>query len=159
MKDWFLRQSARDRIIVVCVALLCLAGVGYAGVWHPLKTAVQDRRQQVVIARETLQFMLDGEARIRAHGGTGGAPVVDDGRPPYLLIDEVLKANGLPAPKSIRNNKKNGALVDYSDVEFDKLINAIAELERLGLGVTSMTIKRLQKLPGKVNANFTMERS
>ncbi|MBX2825943.1 MAG: type II secretion system protein M [Gammaproteobacteria bacterium] len=158
MKDWYLRQTARDRVIVVCVGVLCVLGVLYAGVWHPLKTGLETRRQNIVVARETLQFMLDGEAKIRAHGGVRSQPVVDDGTPPYLLIDKVLKANGLSAPKSIRNNKSNGALVDYGEVEFDKLIKAIAELERRGLTVTDMNIRRKDKLPGKVDARFTMER-
>jgi len=160
MKDWYLRQTSRDRVIVVCVAVLCLAGVFYAGVWHPLKTGLEDRRQNVVAARQTLQFMLDGEAKIKANSGGGSSvPVIDDGTPPYLLIDKILKANGLTAPKSIRNNRSNGALVDYGEVEFDKLIKAIAELERQGLSVTDMNIRRKDKLPGKVDARFTMERS
>ena len=157
MKDWYLRQSPRDRTIVVCVGVLCALGLLYAAVWHPMKTGLDNRRQSVVVAGETLQFMLDGEVKIKA---AGGAPqvVVDDSTPPYLLIDKVLKANGLSAPKSIRNNKSNGALVDYGEVEFDKLIRAVAELERLGLTVTDMNIRRKDELPGKVDARFTMER-
>lgn len=158
MKEWYLRQSGRDRIIVLCVGVLCLLGVAYAGVWHPMKNGLENRKQDLVNAKATLQFMLDGEAKIKAHGGTS-VVAVDTTTPPYLLIDKVLKAKGLEEPKAIRNTKSNGARVDYGDVEFDKLIKAVAELERLGLIVKDMNIKRNAKLPGRVDARFVMERS
>lgn len=157
MKEWYLRQSGRDRIIVLCVGFLCLLGVGYAGVWHPMKSGLENRRQDLVNAKSTLQYMLDGEAKIKANGGGRKVPV-DTTTPPYLLIDKILKAKGLEEPKAIRNTKSNGARVDYGDVEFDKLIKAVAELERLGLTVKDMNIKRNAKLPGLVDARFVMER-
>ena len=159
MKDWYLRQSPRDRLIVVCVGFLCLTGAAYALLWHPLNNNMQNRRQAIVTAGETLGFMQTGAVRLDAAGGQPSVPAEVSNKAPFLLIDEILKKHQAGRPKSIRPNRENtGARVDYDRVAFDQLVKAVAELEHLGLSVNDMNITRKDD-PGIVSARFTIERS
>ena len=156
MKDWYLRQSQRDRMIVLVVGALVLAGLAYALIVHPLRTGLQTRQQNVNNANETLQYMREGQARIRASSG-GGPVQKTSNKPPYLLIDEIIRKAGIELPERVEPAGSNGARVQFSEVEFDKLVLVIAELEQYGLQVSTLNIS--SKSAGRVSARFSMEKS
>lgn len=156
MKDWYLAKSSRDRMVIVAVAFLALLTLLYVLVWHPLNTKVEQRRQNVANAETNLEYMLQGQARIRASGGTAGAPALTSDKAPYLLIDEIIRKAGIKLPERVEPTGKDGARVQFSEVEFDKLVSVIAELERYGLNVATLNVSR--KANGIVSARFNMER-
>jgi len=157
MKDWYLRQSPRDRAIVVAVGVLCVAGLLYALLWYPVASRTDSARRAIDSKSETLAFVREGGARLVANGGAGaGAAQLSSDKAPYLLIDEVIREAGISPPERVEPAGGNGARVQFSEVEFDRLVGVIAELELYGLSVSNMTLTR--RSPGTVSARFTMER-
>ena len=157
MKDWYLRQSPRDRMIVVAVAVLTIISLLYALAWYPLQTRLDDARQAIVSKTETLDFVRRSAATIKSRGGAAVAPQRQSDKAPYLLIDEKIRAAGLTQPERVEPSGNNGARVTFGEVEFDKLIQVLAELETYGLRITTMNLTR--RNAGTVSARISMERS
>ncbi|NND90121.1 MAG: hypothetical protein HKN42_04595 [Granulosicoccus sp.] len=156
MKDWYLRQSPRDRLIVVVVAVLSVAGMLYALAWHPLQTRKSQTEQALIAKQETLEFIRRAGAQLRASAGRGGVSKESD-KPPYLLIDEVIRQAQMDPPERVEPSGANGARVQFAEVEFDKLVGVLAELELYGLEISNLTISR--KNQGTVSARINMERN
>ena len=98
------------------------------------------------------------DSRIRASGGnTGAGQQLTTDKAPYLLIDDIIRKAGIKLPERVEPTGKDGARVQFSEVEFDKLVAVIAEIERYGLSVTTLNVSR--KDNGIVSARFNMERS
>ena len=157
MKDWYLAKSAKDRMILVCPAVLIFAGLFYLLAWHPLTSGIERGKNNVNAAREDLQYMVEGQARIRASGGSSSSTqLLTSDKAPYLLIDDIIRKAGISQPERVEPTGKEGARVQFSRVEFDKLVAVIAELERYGLKVSTLNVSR--KDNGIVSARFNMER-
>lgn len=158
MKDWYLAQSPRDRLIVVAVGVIALVSLLYALLWYPLSSRLSSTRQAIASKTETLEFLREGAARLAVNGGaSGGGQRLDSEKPPYLLIDEVVRKAGVRQPDKTEPAGDNGARVQFSEVEFDKLVTVIAELEQYGLSITTLTLTK--RKPGTVSARFNMEKS
>jgi len=156
MKEWYLRQSPRDRMIVLVVGGLTLLGLLYALVWHPMSSRQSQARQSLVTKTETLEFVRRGAAQLMGASSGGSQRKVSD-KAPYLLIDQVIRQARMDPPERVEPSGANGARVQFSEVEFDKLVQVLAELELYGLQVSTLTISR--KNQGTVSARFNMERS
>ena len=156
MKDWYLAKSARDRMVILLVAVLVLMTMLYVMVWHPLNNRITQRQQNVSNAETNLEYMLQGQARIRASGGGTAQQLLTSDKAPYLLIDEIIRKAGISLPERVEPTGRDGARVQFSEVEFDKLVSVIAELERYGLSVSTLNVSR--KSNGIVSARFNMER-
>jgi type II secretory pathway component PulM len=156
MKEWYLRQSPRDRIIVIVVGALSLIGLLYALVWHPLQTSHQQLQRTLVAKQEDLEFVRRSAVTLRGASGSAVEKKTSD-KAPYLLIDQVIREAQLEPPQRVEPNGANGARVQFNEVEFDRLVRVIAELELYGLEVSTLTISR--KNQGTVSARFNMERS
>lgn len=159
MKDWYLRQNARDRVIVLAVAALSIVGMLYAFVWYPISTGIDDNRTLVQSKTGTVKKMQVLAAQLKSLGGGSGVQLKDDqGKAPYTLIDEVIRNAGLGKPDRVEPRGANGARVNFSEVEFDQLVLVIAELELYGLSVDTLTIKRSNDKSGMVSARINMEK-
>ena len=121
-----------------------------------MSTRIAEREHNIRNAENNLEFMLEGQARIRASGGVSGQQQLTSDKAPYLLVDELIRKAGIKLPERVEPTGKDGARVQFSEVEFDKLVSVIAELERYGLNVSTMNISR--KANGIVSARFNMER-
>ncbi len=158
MKDWYLRQTPRDRLIVIAVGALVVLGLLYALLWYPIANKLDVTQRAIDTKRETLDFVREGGARIQGAGGVGGnAAVNTSDKAPYLLVDEIVRKAGVTAPDRNEPAGSNGARVQFGEVEFDKLIMVLAELESYGMQVTNMTVSRRD--PGLVSARFNIEKS
>ena len=157
MKDWYLRQTPRDRVIVIAVGALVAAGLLYALLWHPLQTRLENTRRAIASKGETLEFLQRGAAQLAAAGGAGAAGARrDTDKAPYLLIDEIIRKAGIPPPERVEPAGANGARVQFSEVAFDRLVMVLAELELYGLEVSNLTLSRKER--GTVSARFNMEK-
>lgn len=160
MKDWYLRQTSRDRMIVLIVAGLSLIGIFFAFVWFPISSGIESNRTLINSKRETLQKMEVAGAQLKTMSNSGGAAARDaGGKESYSLIDERLRIGGLAKPDRVEPVGDNGARVQFSAVEFDKLVVVLADLEQYGLSVDTMSITRSPKAEGIVSAKFKMEKN
>ncbi|MFK7861824.1 MAG: type II secretion system protein GspM [Granulosicoccus sp.] len=157
MKDWFLRQSPRDRYIVIAVAALTGAVLLYAVIWFPLTSRLAQTQQTIIGKQETLQFIQEAAVQLRGASGNATSARKTSDKAPYLLIDQVIREASMNPPERVEPSGADGARVQFSEVEFDKLVGVLAELELYGLKVSTLTISR--KNQGTVSARFNMERS
>jgi len=160
MKDWYLRQTSRDRMIVLIVGALTVLGLLYAFVWYPMATGLDDNRTLISSKRETLKKVEVAGSELKSLPGAGSTKTLDAGnKETYSLIDERIRAGGLSKPDRVEPVGDNGARVQFSEVEFDKLVLVLAELEQYGLTVDTMSITRSPKTEGMVTAKFKMEKN
>lgn len=160
MKDWYLRQTSRDRMIVLIVGVLVLIGMFYAFIWYPISSGLDNSRTLISSKRETLQKVEVASTELKSLSGAESAPALDAGNKEiYSLIDERIRAGGLSKPDRVEPVGDNSARVQFSEVEFDKLVLLLAELERYGLIVDNMSITRSPKTVGMVSAKFKMEKN
>ncbi len=159
MKDWYLRQTPRDRLIVIAVMFFTLIGLAYLFIWFPLSSGLESNRTILTSKQTELQRIEVAAQRLKALGGGAGVQRKQSSKAPYLLIDEVIRTAGLNQPERLEPSGSggNGARVQFSEVSFDKLVVILAELELYGLEVKTMNITR--KNPGTVSARFNMEKS
>jgi type II secretory pathway component PulM len=138
------------------LGFLTITGLFYALAWHPLQTRRAQVEQALVAKQETLEFVRRAGAQLRASAGSAQNRRTSD-KPPYLLIDEVIRQAQMDPPERVEPSGANGARVQFAEVEFDKLVSVLAELEQYGLEVTTLTISR--KNQGTVSARFNMEKA
>ena len=156
-KDWYLRQSQRDRFIVVGLVVFVVVSLAYAMFWLPLTRGLDNNRKAIVKNEQTIQQMLVSEAIARSMKGTAGASVKSSQKAPYLLIDDIIRKLQMKNPDRVEPIGTTGARVNFSAVEFDKLIMAIAELEEYGLKVSTLNVSR--KDTGVVGARFRVDKN
>jgi len=160
MKEWYLRQTARDRKIVLAVGVLVIIGMFYAFVWHPMATGLDNNRVLISSKRDTLQKVQVASAELQSMSANTGTAKLDPGnKATYSLIDDRIRAGGLSKPTRVKPIGDNGAQVQFAEVEFDKLVLVLAELEQYGLTVDNMSITRIPKSVGMVTARFKMEKN
>ena len=157
MKEWYLRQSSQDRIIVICVAALSVVGLLYAFVWYPINTGLDNNRTLLVSKQQTLAKVQSGAAQLKALGGGTGTQLKQTNKAPFQLIDELIRNAGIKQPERIDPSGNNGARVQMNEVEFDKLVPVLAQLELYGISVKTMNITR--KNEGTVTVRFNIEKS
>lgn len=155
MKDWYFQQTPRDRLIVIAVGCLVVAGLLYAFVWYPVNDRIARAESAIASKSETLEYLKRGAAQIRASGGVR-QPLRETDREPYLLIDEIIRRSGLEQPERLEPSGASGARVQFSEVPFDRLVQVLAELETYGLQVSTLTVTRRET--GVVSARLDMER-
>jgi len=121
-----------------------------------MSTRQSQVKQALVGKTDTLEFVRRGAAQLKGASSTSTQAKTSD-KAPYLLIDQVIREAKMDPPERVEPSGSNGARVQFAEVEFDKLVSVIAELELYGLQVSTLTISR--KNQGTVSARFNMERS
>ena len=156
MKDWYQRLSQRERAIVLGLAVLVAATLAYVTVIEPIRNNLEAARLQVEAQRELLGWMRGAAAEAgQLRAAVGEERVAGDDRPAYLLLDEAIRASGLPAPSRIEP-QGGGTQAQFESVAFDRLIVLLDRLARQrGLEVTQASFTR--KAAGEVGARITLE--
>ena len=162
MKEWYLRQTPRDRMIVIGVGILTLLCLLYALVWHPLDTGTETAKKNIATKQENLAFIEQAIPVLRGNQGqasTGLDPELQK-LEAYQLVNALVNRQQLqPPPDRIEpaGNDRQGARVQFSAVPFDQLVKVLAEIELYGYDISTMTITRQNKAPGAVSARFNVE--
>ncbi len=162
MKEWYLQQTPRDRIIVIVVGILVLLALLYALVWHPLTSGTETAKRNIATKQENLTFIqqaipvLEGQSAVT---GSGLDPELQK-LEAFQLVNALVNRQQLqPPPDRIEpaGSDRKGARVQFSAVPFDQLVKVLAEIELYGYDITTMTITRQTKAPGAVSARFNVE--
>lgn len=156
MKDWYLRQTPRDQMIVFGLAILAALVLVYALIWYPMSSSVSQAKQAIASKQDDLQFIQQAVGPLQNNSGSNSSNTRQSNKAPYLLIDQVIREAAMDPPERVEPSGSDGARVQFNEVEFDKLVGVLAELELYGLRISTMTISR--KNQGTVSARFNMER-
>lgn len=145
---------------MIAISVLATVGLLYAFVWYPIVTGLDNNRTLINTKQETLQKMEVAKAKIISLDGNSGIETRQIGnKAPYALIDELIRTGDLGKPDRVEPRGANGARVQFSEVDFDKLVLVLAELELYGLSVDTLNITRSPKVTGMVSARFNMEKN
>jgi type II secretory pathway component PulM len=157
MKEWYLRQNSRDRMIVIALGVLVALSLLYLLAWYPLQSKLSRTESAISSKSETLDFIRTGSARLKAAGGVQSESKTTN-KATYQLIDDIRGKHQVARADRIDPTNNNGARVSFSDVKFDNLVKMLAELESYGVTVSIINITR-KDAPGMVSARITMEKS
>jgi len=131
MKEWYLRQTPRDRAIETKTENLAF-----------IQRAVPALNSS---AGSNSAVSLDPELQKLET---------------YQLVNALVNRQQLqPPPDRIEpaGSDRTGARVQFSTVPFDELVKVLAEIELYGFSISSMTITRKPREPGAVSARFNVE--
>ena len=157
MKEWYQKLSQRDRAVVLAVAAAVLLSLVFLALVKPLQQRLDGARAELESRRDLLAWMRQSAAEVQQLRASGRSTVAADDRPPYLLLDEAIRAAGLPAPSRIEP-QSGGTQAQFEGVAFDRLVLLLDRLaEQRGLQVTqaSMTARNDK---GEVGARIVLER-
>ncbi|MCG8382481.1 MAG: type II secretion system protein M [Gammaproteobacteria bacterium] len=157
LKDWYLSKSIRDQRILNVIAVLIVLLLVYALLINPFRQSFQEKRSRVASQEKTLVWMQSAAATVQTLGGSQSTSVSrKSNKAPYILVDEVIRRQRLPAPARIEPAGSNGVRLQYQSVEFDRLLPLLDELkEKYQLSVSTTNFSR--KEPGVVSARITLE--
>jgi len=162
MRNWFESLEERERVFVSAGAAVVFAVLVYVFVWLPL-----DKGQQSMTASiaEWERSLADLQPLIGLQPGgqnAGRTAQLNLQQTPVVIVDQTLRARGLDnALKRSNPSTSNGIRVEFEDIAFDELVLWLGDLSmQYGMHVTTGSMSATSQAgPGRVNANFTLERT
>lgn len=154
--NWFNNLNSREQMIVALTGIVGIAAAAYLFVVEPLTKGIADRRVSVQAQENDLAWMKQQAAIVKTTGKSAGGARRPMEKAPYLLLDEAIRRARIKAPERVEPAGNQGAKAQFTEVEFDKLIRVLGELEQnYGLAVKTMNITR--KSDGLVSARLSLE--
>ncbi len=158
MKDWFNALTVRERLVVSAGGLIGGSLLVYVALIEPVAKRFHAQRAQVQALEEDLAWMRQAarqvnELRVTSPADSSG----DDGKAPYVAVDEALGNAGLPQPGTLEPAGQTGVRLEFEAVPFDRLMSMLAGLrQQRGLHVTRARLTATK--PGMVQAQLTLQR-
>jgi type II secretory pathway component PulM len=153
--NWFNNLNSREQLIVALTAIVGIGAGAYLFIVEPLTKGIADRKISVQAQQNDLAWMQQQAALVKTSPSTGGARKPMD-KAPYLLLDDAIRRARIKAPERVEPAGNQGAKAQFSEVEFDKLIRVLGELEQTyGLGVKTINVTK--KSDGLVSARLSLE--
>jgi general secretion pathway protein M len=144
---WFEQRSERERLLVAAALVLGLCVLFFFLVWRPIDDARTAAREEIRADEAVIARLRVAGPQLAARGA------VRTGAPATLIT-----ATAAEASLTIRRLEPSatGAVVALEDVEYDKVVRWLADLERQsGLRVSELKIDR-RPPPGVINAQITL---
>lgn len=158
MKAWFNALTARERLVVAAGGLIGGSLLVYVALIEPVAQRFQAQRAQVQALEEDLAWMRQAARTLDELGITNpGDASGDDGKAPYVTVDEALRGAALPQPATLEPEGSGGVRLEFEEVPFDPLMSVLAGLrQQNGLHVTRARLT--STAPGMVRAQLTLQR-
>ena len=159
MKQWFLGLAPRERWLVASAGGVAALALLYVLAVEPIVHGFAERERRIAILEQDLAWMVEAAGEVEALRSAGRDSVdLDDDRPAYLAVDSAVREADLPTPRRLEPDGENGAQVEFEEVDFDRLMRVLAQLEaNSGVVVVRATFDRVGA--GRVRADLTLERS
>ncbi len=155
LQNWFTSQTAREQVIVVLVVVAAFFAATYSLVYEPLTEGIAKRQSTIAARERDLQWMLQQEALVKNRPGTANVARPVD-KAPYILLDEAIRRASIKAPDRVTPDGSQGARAQFSEVEFDKLLQVLGRLEQT-YRIAVKTINVSKKNEGLVSARLSLE--
>ena len=157
LKQRFMALQARERIIVICGAVLVLLVGVYTSGLAPLYKAVNERTVRVTQKQQDLAWMQNVAPQLSALSNK--RPVNSTESLVVVIASTAGRANIGSALTGQTPNGNNSVRVRLEGVQFDALVLWLGMLQtEFGIGVDTADINRSSQ-PGQVNAGLTLTRS
>ena len=157
LKSWFTSLASREQAIVALLGLVVIGGGLYLFAIEPLTRGIADRRVSVASKQNDLAQMQVQANAVKAAGrSSGNGPKRKMEKAPYLLLDEAIRKAKIKSPDRVEPAGERGAKAQFSEVQFDKLVEVLGQLEQTyGLAVKTVNLSR--KGEGLVSARVSLE--
>lgn len=160
MRDWFESIQPRERIAVFVAAVFVIFAILWFGIWRPLDRGQETLTESVGVWERSLAELRPLKAAILAGGGAAPTPS-GGGQSLVVIVDTSLGVRNLSrALQRSQPTGDNSIRVEFQDASFDDLVRWLGDLStRYGLQVrTGNFSMSSQSVPGRVNAQVTLER-
>lgn len=148
-RHWFDERTARERVLLLAMAVLALVWVLYAGIWQPLQA-----REAALLAR--IDRHERAVAILRAAPVVQAQTAATDTRPVPVIVTDTAAAFSLTIRRL--EPEGDGARVILDEVAFEAVVFWLDRLEQNhGLRVTTIEMTR-RPAPGVVTATLTLQR-
>lgn len=156
MSELLARYSPREKMIVA-IALVVMVVIGtHALIIEPYQLRVAELRDAIEQQREDLDWMRSAVARIPATATASGGAAISGTLASF--IDQVVRSQGLAGQLTQMSPVGSDEIrMRYSEVDFNRLIGFIAEVNASGLEVRDMRISPADT-PGIVDSNIVLVR-
>jgi len=157
VKDWFFGLERRERLMVGVGGALLLWLLLYLMFWKPVADEYSGLKESVAAQRETLTWMQQAAAQIKAfqRSGTNGATGLG-GRSLLAVVDQSARAGGLASViKRIEPDGSKGVKVWLEGAAFDAMILWLGQLDKsYRIEASLITLEPIGE--GRVNARLTL---
>lgn len=148
-RRWLDERTARERVLLLAMAVLASVWVLYAGIWQPLQA-----REAALLAR--IERHERAVEMLRAAPVTQAQTAATDTRPVPVIVTDTAAAFSLTIRRL--EPEGDGALVILDEVAFEAVVFWLDRLEQNhGLRVTTIEMTR-RPAPGVVTATLTLQR-
>ena len=152
IKEWYTSQTPREQLIVATTAVVGISALLYVMVYKPLSTGIAARQASVAAKQTDLEWIKQNTPK----ASPGGQAIQPMDKAPYLLLDEAIKKARISTPERVTPDGSQGARAQFSNVEFDKLLQVLGGLEQT-YGLSVKTINLSRKDAGEVSARLSLE--
>ena len=156
---WWRGLSANDRRMLRIGALIAIALLAWALIWHPLVAKRAQLQQDVDNQRRALAYVRTGAAEIRGQQAAGTRSRADrQGKSLLALADATARGDGLEgALKRVEPVGSKSVRVTFDGASFDALVGWIEALSRnYGVEASDLSADRADGI-GLVNARVTLQ--
>ena len=156
MAELLARYSQREKTIVAFALVVLLVIGTHALVIEPYQLRVAELRDAIEQQRDDLEWMRSAVARIPATATASGGAEISGTLASF--IDQVVRSQGLAGQLTQMSPVGSDEIrMRYSEVDFNRLIGFIAEVNASGLEVRDMRISPADD-PGIVDSNIVLVR-
>jgi type II secretory pathway component PulM len=156
MFSWADKYSAREKLIVVSGLLVGLLLAGHAFIVEPYQIRIDDIRSNLDQKSSDLVWMQSVVPRLSKSGQVESVEKIDGSLANY--IDQRVRKLGLSEQLSQMTPVGNDEIrLRYSAVDFNRMIDFVAQMNASGLEITDMRISNLDQ-PGKVDSSIVVVR-
>jgi len=159
MKDWYASHSPREQMILMVGGVALVLAFIYLAMLKPVYDGLDEKRSRVDGNKNAISWMQDAASEALSLKGSSGVDMskVDTTQAPLTAVARIFREAGLPAPNRVDPVGSQGARVQISEIEFDKLVIVLENLEsQSGLQVQSLNVSSQRS--GVVGARITLER-
>lgn len=156
MKDWFLGLEPRERNLVGGGAAILVLLLLYSIIWEPIASSYTELDDSVQQQQETLAWMQQAAAQIKALQRSGDSAGGLGGRSLLAVVDQSARSGGLGnAIKRIEPDGSKGVKVWLEGAAFDPMILWLGKLAKsFRIEPSMITLEPIGG--GRVNARLTL---
>ena len=158
MNNWFSQLNARERTIVIMLAILVAFTLLYLILIEPVQKQRINAEQQLQSEQALLEYMQKSAKRIIQQRGSAQGSIHGNNATPFILVDQSRKQFGLPAPDRMTPKGQNSIKFRYNKVAFDRLRQLIQHLQQQGMLLKQIHLNRIEQQPGMVSCRVEMEK-
>jgi general secretion pathway protein M len=158
MTDWWQGLQPRERLSLLGGGLLIAALLAWQFVWLPLQSQLKQARTQVQTQQQLLAWMRQAVAQLKTTDPTARPPSDNSNRSLLSLVDQSARSAGLSQALKKIQPEGDEVRVWLDQLDFDKAMQWLGELQRQGVKVSSLNAERAQA-PGQVQMRLSLVRS